>query len=145
MTSSVVIDASLAVFSVLNTPHSAAAARAMDHLAQRGSEPFAPGLWWFEVTSVMHAYRFANLITEATAYQALELLTAGLGVHQVDVPIRRAFDWATRLRQKAAYADFYLAAAEQLGAELWTADQALVNNAQQVGASWVHWMGEIEG
>jgi predicted nucleic acid-binding protein len=145
MTSSVVIDASLAVFSVLNTPHSAAAARAMDHLAQRGDVPFAPGLWWFEVTSVIHAYRFANLITEATAYQALELLTAGLGVQQVDVPIRSAFDWATRLRQKAAYDGFYLAAAEQLGAELWTADQALVNNAQQTGASWVHWMGEIEG
>ena len=39
---------------------------------------------------------------------------------------------------------FYLAAAEQLGAELWTVDQALVNNAQQIGASWVHWMVEVE-
>jgi predicted nucleic acid-binding protein len=142
MTSSVVIDANLAVFSVLNTPHSASAARAMEHLAQSGDVPYAPGLWWFEVTSVIHRYRFANLITEAIAYQALELLTKGLGVQQVDVPIRSAFDWATRLHQKAAYDGFYLAAAEQLGAELWTADRALVNNAQQIGASWVHWMGE---
>jgi hypothetical protein len=31
-----------------------------------------------------------------------------------------------------------------MGAELWTADQVLVNNAQQIGASWVHWMGEVE-
>jgi predicted nucleic acid-binding protein len=76
--------------------------------------------------------------------QALELLTASLGVQQVDVSVRIAFDWATRLRQKAAYDGFYLAAAEQLGAELWTADQALVSNALQVGASWVHWMGELE-
>jgi predicted nucleic acid-binding protein len=142
MTSSVVIDASLAVFSVLNTTHSAAAARAMDHLAQRGDVPCAPGLWWFEVTSVVHQYRFANLITETLAFQALELLTGGLGVQRVDVSIRSAFDWATRLRQKAAYDGFYLVAAEQLGAELWTADRALVNNAQQIGAGWVHWMGE---
>ncbi len=146
MISSVVIDASLAVAGVLNTPYSAAAARAMDHLAQGGSVLFAPGLWWCEVTSVIHRYRFANLITEAIAYQALELLTASLGVQPVEVSARSAFDWATRLRQKAAYDGFYLAAAEQLGAELWTADQALANNAQQIGASWVHWMEErIEG
>ena len=145
MTSSVVIDASLAVFSVLNTQQSTAAARVMEHLAHRGDVLFAPGLWWFEVTSVIHHYRFANLISEATAFQALELITAGLGVQQVDVSIRSAFDWATRLHQKAAYDGFYLAAAEQLGAEMWTADRALVNNAHQVGASWVHWMGEIDG
>lgn len=145
MTSSVVIDASLAVFSVLNTPQSVVAARALEHLAQRGDVPCAPGLWWFEVTSVIHRYCFANLITEATAYQALELLTAGLGVQQVDVSVRSAFDWATRLHQKAAYDGFYLAAAEHLGTELWTADRALANNAQQIGAIWVHWMGEIDG
>ena len=144
MNSPVVIDASLAIFSVLNTTHSAAAARVMDHLAQRGYVPFAPGLWWYEVTSVIHRYRFAGIISEAIAYQALELLTASLGVQQTDVSVRSAFDWATRLRQKATYDGFYLAAAEQLGAELWTADQALVNNVQQIGVSWVHWMGEIE-
>ena len=144
MSSSVVVDANLAVFSVLKTPHSAAAARVMDHLAQRGYEPFAPGLWWVEVTSVIHRYRFAGIIPDATAYKALELLTVSLGVQQVDVPVRIAFDWATRLRQKAAYDGFYLAAAEQLGAELWTADQILVTNARQAGASWVHWMGELE-
>ena len=144
MSSSVVIDANLAVFSVLKTPHSVAAARVMDHLAQRGYEPFAPGLWWYEVTSVIHRYRFAGIIPDGTAHKALELLTVSLGIQQVDVPVRIAFDWATRLRQKGAYDGFYLAAAEQLGAELWTADQALVNNALQVGASWVRWMGELE-
>jgi predicted nucleic acid-binding protein len=144
MSSSVVIDASLAVFSVLQTPQSLTAARVMEHLAQRGFQPSAPGLWWYEVTSVIHRYRFAGLITDALAYQALGLLTTDLGVQPVDVSARAAFDWATRLRQKAAYDGFYLAAAEQLEADFWTADQALVNNAQQIGISWVHWMGEIE-
>ena len=144
MSSSVVVDANLAVYSVLKTPHSIAAARVMDHFVQRGYEPFAPGLWWYEVTSVIHRYLFAGIIPDAVAYKALELLTISFGVQQVDVSARTAFDWATRLRQKAAYDGFYLAAAEQLGAELWTADQYLVNNARQVGANWVHWMGELE-
>jgi predicted nucleic acid-binding protein len=116
----------------------------MEQLAQRGYIPFAPGLWWYEVTSVIHRYRFSGLISDITAYAALDLLTVELGFQQVEVPERSAFDWASRLRQKAAYDGFYLAAAEQLGADLWTADQALANNARQAGASWVHWMGEDE-
>jgi len=144
MSSPVVVDANLAVFSVLKTPHSDTAARVMDHIVQRGDEPCAPGLWWYEVTSVIHRYLFAGLIPDAVAYKALELLTISLGVQKVDISARTAFDWATRLRQKAAYDGFYLAAAEQLGAELWTADQSLVNNARQLGASWAHWMGELE-
>ena len=143
MNSSVVIDANLAVYSVIKTPHSMTAARLMDHLAQRGCEPFAPGLWWYEVTSVIHRYRFAGIIPDEIAYQALDLLTVNLGVQKVDVSVRIAFDWATRLSQKAAYDGFYLAAAEQLGAEFWTADQALVNNVRQTGISWAHWMGEV--
>lgn len=144
MTSSVIVDANLAVYSVLNTPHSSIAARTLQQLNQRGVQLCAPSLWWCEVTSVIHRYHFAGLISDSTAYAALELLTVELGVQPIDVKARVAFDWATRLRQKAAYDGFYLAAAEQMGAELWTADQALVNNARQAGAAWVHWMGESE-
>jgi predicted nucleic acid-binding protein len=144
MNSCVVVDANLAIYSVLKTPHSPTATRVMERLAHLGAQLYAPGLWWFEVTSVIHKNLFAGLISDEAAYTALDIVTVGLGVQQVDVPARSAFDWATRLKKKAAYDGFYLAAAEQLGAELWTADQALVNNARQVGASWVHWMGETE-
>ena len=144
MSSSVIVDANLAVFSVLKTPQSPAAVRVMDQLVEQGLYLYAPRLWWVEVTSVIHRYRFAGLLPDSKAYAALDLLTIELGVQPIDVSLRSAFDWATRLRQKAAYDGFYLAAAEQLGVELWTADQTLVNNAWQVGANWVHWMGEIE-
>jgi predicted nucleic acid-binding protein len=42
------------------------------------------------------------------------------------------------------YDGFYLVAAEQLGAELWMTDQALFNNARQVGVNWIHWIGELQ-
>jgi predicted nucleic acid-binding protein len=139
-----VVDANLAVFSVLKTPHSAAAVRVMEAIFHHRCQIFAPGLWWFEVTSVIHRYRFDARISDAVAFQALDLLTLNWGVQQVVVPLRSAYDWASRLRQKAAYDGFYLAAAESLGAEFWTADKALVNNARQCGASWVHGMLEME-
>lgn len=144
MNSLIVVDANLAVYSVLKTPHSPMATRTIEQLAHAGAQLYAPGLWWYEVTSVIHKSLFTGLISSTTAYTALDIVTVRLGVQPVDVQARSAFDWATRLRQKAAYDGFYLAAAEKLGAELWTADQALVNNAHQVGAAWVHWMGEIE-
>lgn len=142
MTSPVVIDASLGIFSVLNTPQSEMATRALEQLVRREMAFHAPWLWWFEITSVIHRYRFDGLISDAIAYSALDILTGDLNVQPVEVPVRSAFDWATRLRQKSAYDGFYLAAAEKSGAEFWTADQALVNNSHQLGVSWVHWMGE---
>jgi hypothetical protein len=100
MTSGVVIDAKLVVFSALHTPQSPMAIRALEHIAARGVSLLAPGLWWYEVTSVIRRYRFQGLVTDAIAYAALDLLTVDMGVEQVDAPERSALDWAARLRQK---------------------------------------------
>jgi predicted nucleic acid-binding protein len=72
---------------------------------------------------------------------ALEIETAPL-----DAPLSRsALAWAERLGQSRAYDGFYLALAEGLGAEVWTADRRLANGAQKVGAAWVHWIGDTGG
>ena len=42
-----------------------------------------------------------------------------------------AFDWSLRLKRANAYDSFYLALAEALGSELWTADRRLVNAAKE--------------
>ena len=142
MTSPVVIDANIACYCVLNTSQSEAAARRMENLARGEAQFYAPGLWWQEVTSVIHRYHFDGLISDTAAYAALEILSVKWEIQRVDVPLRSAFDWATRLHQKAAYDGFYLAAAEALGAEFWSADQRLVASVRQAGAGWAHWMGE---
>jgi predicted nucleic acid-binding protein len=138
----VVIDANLAIYSVLNTPQSIQAAEAQAYFQRQQASLFAPLLWWFEVTSVIHRYFFDKLITASVAIEALDILFSDLAVEPVENLYRSAFDWASRLQQKAAYDGFYLAAAEHLGAELWTADQALGKRARQLGVSWVRWMGE---
>ena len=141
---SVVVDSNLAVLTVVDSENSPLANRVWTDLNAAGAIFFAPGLWAYETTSVIRKFNAFGKITPDEAQKALIIL-GQMPIHFIadDLPLRQsALDWATRLRQKAAYDGFYLAAAEQLGAELWTADQALVNNARQVGASWVHWIGE---
>jgi predicted nucleic acid-binding protein len=143
--SCVVVDSNLAVFTVIDTELSKLATRVWLQFSSSGIMFYAPHLWIYETTSVIRKFYAFGTITKTEAESALILLDQ-LQVRFVpdDLGLRKsALSWATRLRQKAAYDGFYLAAAEQLDAELWTADQALVNNARQLGASWVHWMGEI--
>jgi predicted nucleic acid-binding protein len=144
--SSVVVDSSLAIFTVVDSDQSFMAMRVWANLLSFGSKFYAPALWLYETTSVIRKLTALNKITENEAEAALIILDQmEIQFIPEDLRLRQAaLIWATRLRQKAAYDGFYLAAAEQLGAELWTADQALVNYARQVGTSWVHWMGELQ-
>lgn len=55
---------------------------------------------------------------------------------------RRALIWAERLGHSKSYDAQYLAVAEYIQAELWTADRRLVNAARHQELNWVHWIGE---
>lgn len=55
---------------------------------------------------------------------------------------KSALGWAERLQQSRAYDAFYIALAERLQVEFWTADKRLANATEQLGLNWVHWIGE---
>lgn len=55
---------------------------------------------------------------------------------------KSALRWAERLQQSQAYDAFYIALAEHLQTDFWTADKRLANATQQLGLTWVHWIGE---
>lgn len=143
--SSIVVDSNLAVFCVVDAQQSPLAMQVWDQLLAAGNQFYAPGLWIYETTSVIRKYQVLGTLTDDEADEALSILAQfNIEILEDSLLLRRAaLRWASRLRQKAAYDGFYLAAAEQLSAELWTADQALANNAHQLGINWVHWMGEI--
>ncbi len=141
----IVVDANLAVFTVVVAPLSTLATHVWTELLSSGASFHAPVLWVYETTSVIRRYWASGVITEDEAGEALSLLDQ-MPIHFVieDFRLRQAaLSWADRLHQKAAYDGFYLAASEHLRADFWTADQALANNARQKGANWVHWMGEV--
>jgi predicted nucleic acid-binding protein len=50
--------------------------------------------------------------------------------------------WARRIGQIVAYDAVYLALAQGMNAEFWTADKRLATAAQNAGVNWVHWLGQ---
>ena len=94
-----------------------------------GYELCAPTLWTYEIISALcKLVRFGELMT-AEGRRALAPANAldVQRIHPDEGQCRRAFDWTMCLNRAAAYASFYLALAETLGCELWTADKHLRN------------------
>ncbi len=139
-----VIDANLAIALILPLAYSEAVAGWMNQWQESGDDLFAPVLWEYEVVSALRKTVAGGAITSEDAAAGVGRLF-GLGVQIVTPdPERhlRALWWAEKLNQTVAYDAQYLATAERLGAEFWTADRRLVNSVQPLGIPWVHWTGE---
>jgi predicted nucleic acid-binding protein len=98
----------------------------------------APTLLFYEVSNALFQYQRAGLMSASSVAVALEAalslpveLYGGSDLH------RLAVDMAQRFSLPALYDAHYLALAESLGAELWTADARL---GRAVGDElwWVH-------
>ena len=139
----VVIDANIGLALVVNLPYSQAAELKFTAWREDDVAVAAPSLWWYEVVSSLRKAAQAGLLSVSETVAALDDLSA-LGILTIDAALethRAALGWAERLKQFAAYDAQYLALAEKLGAEFWTADKRLTQNAQRLGVSWVRWLG----
>jgi predicted nucleic acid-binding protein len=129
MPDSLVIDATCAVYLLVPGPDQRRYEALVGRWQRAGYGLYAPALWIYEVTSALcKAVRFGEL----TAAEAERCLTQALNLGVRLVPadqeqVRAAYAWTVRLNRAAAYDSFYLALAESLGCELWTADQRLCN------------------
>ena len=142
--SAVVIDANIAIFQVIEGPVSAKVEKCWSDWIDEDRNICAPRLWLNEITSVLHKIVSLNSIDKDHATEALEkLLGLGVELYTEDADsCRRAFTWASLMNQRQAYDGFYLALAEQLQAEFWTADRRMANTTRNLGVEWVHWVGE---
>jgi len=138
-----VIDANLAVNTALNLSESLE--RFWQRINQEQITPCAPRLWMSETTSAVRAYLAQKQINAEEAEQALHTIHA-LGLEIIDEDrslCLRALELAGMLAQSKACDAFYLAVAEKMGADLWTADQRLCNSCRNdLGLEWVHWIHE---
>lgn len=141
----VVIDANLALALFLHLPYTDHTFGLMEHLRERRSAIFAPVLWEYEcLNGLYHAAALGYIRREDVGQFFSELLA--LDIERVSPTLelhRSALRWAERLGQSKAYDAHYAALAEQYGAELWSADQRLINALQAQGAAWAHWIGEV--
>ncbi len=142
---SAVIDSNLIAAVVLPLPYSDQATQKIIAWKRAGAELLAPVLLEYEMAAILRKAVVARWLTTDLAVEVIgkvlalnvRCLTPTADLHE------RALRWADRLGHSKAYDAQYLALAEQEGIELWTADRRLANGAQQVGAHWVHWIGEV--
>jgi predicted nucleic acid-binding protein len=136
MPSTLVIDAGFALQLVLPGPDQVRLQAMVGDWRSRGVGLTAPALWLYEVTSALTKAIHFWVLTDAEGRRALGLLN-GLEVSLVPPDAAQAalaHEWALRLRRTVAYDGFYLALAQTLGADLWTADRRL---RAAVNLAWV--------
>ena len=142
--SSVVIDANITVFAVWPTAFTAQAQALLARLRDEGKVIHVPELWRAEVVSALHKLGMVQEVGREHVHRAVR---AALKTAPKRFPLDTslclaALTWAERLRQTKAYDAFYLALAEGLGAEFWTADKRLARRAHHAGADFVRLLGE---
>ncbi len=142
-----VIDASTAVWVVLPVFAGVTVIERVADWRRRRIRLVAPMLWVAECVSAIRRGVHANVIAADEGRTAIDDLFA-LEVETLPLTLQlsySAYEWAGRLGQARAYDGFYLAMAEELGAEFWSADRRLVNAVRQLGVAWAHWVGENDG
>ena len=140
----VVLDANLIVALFLPLPYSAQVRDQLVVWDRQGLELLAPTLFEYEVNSSLYRAAAIGLITHDEARMAMrEALDLEIQCIFPDPNLHeRAMYWAERLNRHKSYDAQYMALAEQERADFWTADKRLFNGARQIGAGWVHWIGE---
>lgn len=142
MSEFVVVDASLAVKWLLEEEYSDRATALTLLWDEQGIQPIAPFLLPFEVANALHRRVVrGEMEVEAAAGLMQDLMAVGVALTETPELHRRALELASQLRQGAAYDAHYLALAESLDCELWTADQRFYRAASQ-GIGNVRWIGE---
>ena len=117
-----------------------------ERVDQEQITPCAPRLWVSEVTSTVRFLVSQKELSSDEAEEALRTMH-GLRVEIINEDEElslRALELAGKLRQSKAHDAFYLALAEKLVVEFWTADERLFNRCKKdLKLSWVHWIGEL--
>ncbi|MBI4234324.1 MAG: type II toxin-antitoxin system VapC family toxin [Chloroflexi bacterium] len=137
----VVVDASLAVKWLVSEVHSEKAYALARSWAQAGMQPVAPYLMPVEVANALHRRVARKEVSATAAVRLLDgLLASGIELREPGSIHIRAIELATQLRQDAAYDAHYLALAETLNCDLWTADERFYR-AVTVFSRRVKWLG----
>lgn len=126
------VDANVALALVLPLPYSPQAQALWEGWRAPGSLIHAPDLWAYEITAALHKAMVTLHLPMPEVETRLQTLFA-LGVHLVAPSTElhlRALLWVERTGQMVTYAAHYLALAESLNCEFWTADARLAHALQ---------------
>lgn len=128
----VVVDASLAIKWVLKEPYAEEALALAEEWAVTGTRPSAPCLLLVEATNVLHRRAVLGQISLSQARELLAgLLDMGIEIRESPQIHFRAMELAQELQRPSVYDTHYLALADILGCDLWTADERFYNSVKE--------------
>ncbi len=123
MSGYVVVDASVAVKWLITEVLSEEALALLRSWARDGITAITPYLMAAEVSNALHKRVISQELSVAAASDLMEtLLASGIELRETPLIHVRAIELASELGQRAAYDSHYLALAEELDCDLWTAD-----------------------
>ena len=139
----VVVDASLAIKWVLREPYADEALALASEWASTETKPAAPCLLLVEATNVLHRRAALGHISPSQAKQLLVgLLSMGIEIRESPQLHIRAMELARELQRSAVYDTHYLALADILGCDFWTADEQFFNSVKE-REPLVKWLGSF--
>jgi predicted nucleic acid-binding protein len=143
MTSSIVCDASLVIAATLPEKYTNQARALLQRWEREQTQLAAPLLFHYEIISVTRRNVFQGRLSLAEGLDIRDrLLGIPIQTYFDDALLRRAYELATQFNRPTAYDSQYLAVAERLNCEFWTADQRLFNAAHEQ-LPWVKWVGNF--
>ena len=143
MSDFVVVDASLALKWLLEEDDSNQAQALLESWGREDRRPAAPHLLPAEVTNALHQQVVKGELTVPRAVTLIDDLRSLVDLHALPHVHGRALELASELGQGAAYDCHYLALAEALGCELWTADERF-RRAARPAFPFVHALSEVD-
>ena len=143
MTDFVVVDASLALKWIVDEEDSDKANALLEAWDDAATRPTAPGFLPTEVTNALHRRVVAGTLAIEEAVVLIERMSSRVELQEAPGIHGRALELASELGQGAAYDCHYLALAESLECELWTADERF-HRAASPAFPFVHALSEVE-
>ena len=142
MNSSVCVDASLILWTLIPSPLSDQAEAVLEKWQREQVTLVAPALFAFEVTSSLRRLVYLREMTPEEGEEAFERflqINVRLSHQRGIFPL--AWSLARRFSLPRAYDTAYLALAQLRNCEFWTADERFYN-AVSKELDWVKWLGD---
>jgi predicted nucleic acid-binding protein len=128
----VVVDANILIaFGLADEPLCTQASQILATWQTVGERLTAPRLFRSELTAVVRKVVYQQRLTPEQGRSMLaQLLIYPVEFHEDDALLKEAYELAVRFNRPRTYDTQYMALAERLNCEFWTADERLVNSTQ---------------
>lgn len=140
-TSYAVLDSGILLATVQTEAYTQRAKALLKQLGEQDIQFAAPTLLRYELVAVTRKWVYRQLATPQEAQTALDtLLSYPVELVFDEVLLKRGYELATEHNRPTAYDAQYLAVAERLSCEFWTADERLFNAVKDRFPG-IRWLG----